>query len=223
MTETQRRIPVSRRALRRSLLAASIAIGALSTPVAGGARAHHTVPAIATANNGRLLAACPIEDPAERDLHDSWGWARSGGRRHQGIDVAAPRGTELYAVRGGEVEFKRSRLGGNSVWLRTDDGDRFFYAHLDGFEGESRRVQAGELIGYVGSTGNAGGPHLHFETHPAGNVENPFDHVVDACTAETVDGVSPIELPSGRLLRAGLGHDHGAHHRAVPGASVAFR
>lgn len=127
-----------------------------------------------------LLDACPIA--GDHEFEDSWGWPRSGGRRHQGIDVGAERGTELYAVRDGSVDFKRSNLGGKALWLVTADGDRFYYAHLDGFVGDDREVEAGELIGYVGSTGNARGPHLHFETHPNGSVENPFPHVLEACS-----------------------------------------
>jgi murein DD-endopeptidase MepM/ murein hydrolase activator NlpD len=71
------------------------------------------------------------------------------------------------------AEFKNTGAGGKSVWLTTADGDKFFYAHLDQWEGESRDVDLGEVIGYVGSTGNAGGPHLHFEVRPSGEAINP--------------------------------------------------
>lgn len=83
--------------------------------------------------------------------------------------MLAPRGTPIYAVTGGYASFKGTRLGGNSVSLAGDDGTRYFYAHLSGFEGSSRRVSQGEVIGYNGDTGNASGvPHLHFEVHPGG-------------------------------------------------------
>jgi murein DD-endopeptidase MepM/ murein hydrolase activator NlpD len=83
--------------------------------------------------------------------------------------MLAPRGTPIYAVIGGYASFKQTRLGGNSVNLAGDDGTRYFYAHLSGFEGSSRRVSQGEVIGYNGDTGNASGvPHLHFEVHPGG-------------------------------------------------------
>jgi len=126
--------------------------------------------------------ACPIA--GHSTFEDSFGWARSGGRRHQGIDMVADRGTPVVAVRGGDVLFKRTRLGGNSAWLTTDDGARFFYAHLDGWEGESRRVQTGEVIGYVGQTGNAGGDHLHFETHFGGGPNDPYPAATAACAAD---------------------------------------
>ena len=95
--------------------------------------------------------------------------------------MIADRGTTVVAVRDGSAEFKSNRLGGKAVWLTTADGDRFYYAHLDDWAGESRNVRAGEIIGYVGSTGNAQGPHLHFETLPNGDVENPYAHTLEAC------------------------------------------
>jgi murein DD-endopeptidase MepM/ murein hydrolase activator NlpD len=103
--------------------------------------------------------------------------------------MIADRGTAIVAVRSGEVEFKHSRLGGNAVWLTTTTGDRYYYAHLDRFQGSSRAVVRGEVIGYVGSTGNAGGPHLHFETLPNGAAVNPFGAVFGACvdTPDTVN------------------------------------
>jgi murein DD-endopeptidase MepM/ murein hydrolase activator NlpD len=126
-----------------------------------------------------LLDHCPLNGPAT--FEDSWGWARSGGRTHEGVDMIADLGIPVVAVRDGFAQFKNSNLGGRAIWLTTDDGDRFYYAHLDRWEGDSRTVEAGEVIGYVGSTGNARGPHLHFETHPGGNVENPYSHTLNAC------------------------------------------
>ncbi|MEP4649667.1 MAG: M23 family metallopeptidase, partial [Ilumatobacter sp.] len=136
-----------------------------------------------------LLAACPVDAPAT--FEDSWGWPRSGGRSHEGVDMIADRGAPVIAVRDGDALFKRNSLGGNAVWLTAANGDKFYYAHLDGFAGESRTVEAGDVIGFVGSTGNARGPHLHFETLPAGNVENPYPHTVAACVP-TLDEVAAI-------------------------------
>ena len=123
--------------------------------------------------------SCPLLGPSQ--FIDSWGAGRSGGRSHQGVDMIADRSTPIVAVRSGEVEFKQSRLGGNAVWLTTATGDRYYYAHLDGFQGSSRSVVRGEVIGFVGSTGNAEGPHLHFETLPNGAAVNPFGAVFGAC------------------------------------------
>ena len=95
--------------------------------------------------------------------------------------MIADRGTPVVAVRDGYAQFKTNGLGGRAIWLTADNGDKFYYAHLDSWEGESRDVTAGDLIGYVGSSGNARGPHLHFETLPGGSVENPYPHTLGAC------------------------------------------
>ncbi len=111
---------------------------------------------------------CPMPGSA---YGDSWGAPRSGGRRHEGVDMLAPTGTPIYAVVSGTVTFRQNRLGGNAVSLAGDNGNRYYYAHLSRYEGESRRVNQGDLIGYNGDTGNATGiPHLHFEVHPGGGL-----------------------------------------------------
>ncbi len=119
---------------------------------------------------------CPMPGSA---YGDSWGAPRSGGRRHEGVDMLAPTGTPIYAVVGGMVSFRQNRLGGNAVSLAGDNGNRYYYAHLSRYEGESRRVSQGDVIGYNGDTGNATGvPHLHFEVHPGGGLAvNPTPSV----------------------------------------------
>jgi murein DD-endopeptidase MepM/ murein hydrolase activator NlpD len=123
---------------------------------------------------------CPVNGAVA--FSDTFGAPRSGGRRHQGVDMMAPSGTPLVAVVSGSVNFKQTNLGGNSVWLSGNDGNRYFYAHLSAFEGSSRGVSQGEVIGYVGTTGNAYTPHLHFEVHPGGGVAvNPTAYVRAVC------------------------------------------
>ena len=119
---------------------------------------------------------CPMNGSA---YGDSWGAPRSGGRSHEGVDMLAPMGTPIYAVVSGTVNFKQNRLGGNAASLSGDNGNRYYYAHFSGYEGVSRRVTQGEVIGYNGDTGNATGtPHLHFEVHPGGGLAvNPTPSV----------------------------------------------
>jgi len=122
---------------------------------------------------------CPVAGPTA--FADTWGAPRSGGRTHQGVDMMSPGGTPLVAVESGSVTFKQTPLGGNSVWLNGASGTRYFYAHLSGFEGSSRGVSQGEVIGYVGATGNTSVNHLHFEVHPNGPAVNPYPYVAAVC------------------------------------------
>jgi murein DD-endopeptidase MepM/ murein hydrolase activator NlpD len=120
---------------------------------------------------------CPVQGGSA--YGNTWGAPRSGGRRHQGVDMLAPTGTPLQAVVSGFVEHRSNRLGGITISLRGDNGNRYYYAHLVGYEGLPGRVEQAQVIGYIGDSGNATGtPHLHFEIRPGGGVPvNPYPSV----------------------------------------------
>lgn len=112
----------------------------------------------------------PVAGVGPAQLVDTFSEARAAGaRRHDAIDILAPRGTPVVAASDGVVEkLFLSRDGGNTVYLRAHGGDRLlYYAHLDAYApglAEGKRIRAGEPVGTVGSSGNAdpAAPHLHF-------------------------------------------------------------
>ena len=126
---------------------------------------------------------------------DTWQQSRPGGRQHEGVDIMGVKGLALYAVVDGTITKMYGAdavLSGNALRLTTSDGTYFFYAHLDSFAAGiavGSVVKAGQIIGYMGATGHAGSPHLHFEVHPKGGAPvNPYPIVkaVDACDVTDV-------------------------------------
>jgi len=120
-------------------------------------------------------SVCPIRGPIA--FVNDWGAPRSGGRTHQGNDLFSPMGTPNVAVVDGYAEANLDDLGGLGVMLHGKDGNVYYYAHLSAYEGPSRLVKAGDVIGYVGDTGNAkgGAPHTHFGIKPGGGAYvNPY-------------------------------------------------
>ena len=139
----------------------------------------------------------PVDDP--HDYIDSWLSPRSGGRQHQGIDIFATAGTNLFAVERGVITNMGSNsLGGIKLWLYGESGTTYYYAHLLRFAPgitEGMVVEAGDVVGFVGNTGNAATTpsHLHFEIHPNnGPAVNPTPllRVVDALDDGTVPSVA---------------------------------
>jgi murein DD-endopeptidase MepM/ murein hydrolase activator NlpD len=124
---------------------------------------------------------CPV--PSGSSFVDSWGQARSGGRRHKGVDMMASQGTPVVAPVSGTVTFRGNSLGGLSFHLDGDDGNYYFGTHLSKYGDQDGHVSAGTVIGYVGETGNASTPHLHFEIHLGGqgNAVNPYPAVATFC------------------------------------------
>jgi peptidoglycan LD-endopeptidase LytH len=126
------------------------------------------------------IQTCPVA--GSNSFVDSFGWPRSGGRAHQGIDLIAAPGTPVVAVAPGNAREASSVLGGLGIVVEhSSGGDWTFYAHLSSFA-TMGQVSAGTVIGYVGATGNTGVNHLHFEYHPDGGAAvNPYSALVAVC------------------------------------------
>lgn len=125
---------------------------------------------------------CPVAGPS-RFVAD-FAVARGGGRRHDGVDLVAPRGTPVVASVGGHIRDASNRMGGLAYSLMGDDGVRYYGAHLDRLLVRPGRVELGQQIGTVGDSGNAlgGVTHLHFERHPAdGPAVDPYPLLASAC------------------------------------------
>ncbi len=127
----------------------------------------------------RGLCAMPVEGVRGRALADTWNAPRSQGRRHEGIDIFAKRGTPvLSSTQGIVLRVGQSGLGGNVVWVLGPAGHRHYYAHLDEFAAlqHGQRVQAGTQLGTVGKTGNARTtpPHLHYGVYTEAGAVNPY-------------------------------------------------
>jgi murein DD-endopeptidase MepM/ murein hydrolase activator NlpD len=125
----------------------------------------------------------PVYGPAS--FSDDFGAARADTGWHHGNDIFAPLGAPVLAVTDGTLFLVGwNTIGGNRVWLRDLQGNEFYYAHLSAFSPLARNgahVKAGDVIGFVGNTGDAAGTptHLHFEIHPAALLGMGYDGVID--------------------------------------------
>lgn len=149
------------------------------------------------------------QDALATEFTDSYGAPRSG-HRHQGNDLMAPKGTEVYAVADGVVRWIRDRgTAGRYVAIEHADGWESWYMHLNddnpgtddgaaplalGVAVEvGEVVEAGQLIGWVGDSGNAEGssPHNHFELHHNGRAIDPYSHLIRAFERALEDLTAP--------------------------------
>jgi hypothetical protein len=121
---------------------------------------------------------------------DSYGAFRGDvrGRWHHGDDIFAPLGAPVVAVATGTINrVGWHKVGGWRLWVRNGAADEFYYAHLSGYAPRvfhSKHVRAGDVLGFVGNTGDAftGAPHLHFEVHPHQLLRLRYDGAVDPTT-----------------------------------------
>lgn len=151
---------------------------------------------------------------------DTFGAARAAPiGAHQGADIFAPFGAPVIAVQDGRlIKVGTLPISGNRLWLVTDNGDAFFYAHMSAFARTARNgasVKAGDVVGFIGNTGDAEPtpPHTHFEVHPGGMNEPAVDPYPIVTAWRDRD-----DVPSGAWLQ-----QLGADATERPGALVTVR
>jgi murein DD-endopeptidase MepM/ murein hydrolase activator NlpD len=129
--------------------------------------------------------------PTQGTIHSGFG--PRGQSFHDGIDIAAPEGTTIHAIESGEVIYSdRLRGYGNIVILRHDDGLVSVYAHNQvNLVREGNRVERGEVIARVGSTGRVTGPHLHFEIRKNNRAVDPMRYLPQLCCAPASANLPP--------------------------------
>jgi len=140
-------------------------------PAGGALRAAPLEPApAATPGTSTRDLIIPVLNVRARDLSDTFTDSRDeGAGLHEAIDIMAPEGTSVVAAAPGTIEkLFRSEAGGNTIYVRSTDGETiYYYAHLQQYAPgltEGQRIRRGQRLGAVGSTGSASGetPHLHF-------------------------------------------------------------
>jgi murein DD-endopeptidase MepM/ murein hydrolase activator NlpD len=186
-----------------SIAVRRIALGAIAAAVVAAAVVLPTPPGhaiVPDASTDFVVKAFPHETTTVV-FSDSWGARRSGGRSHAGTDIMSPKGTWIVAVEDGIVErLDWNQMSGWNIMVRHADGWTSHYLHLnndttgtdDGEGGPDAAfaeglevgsfVKAGEVIGFVGDSGNAEhtGSHTHFELHIDGAKVDPYPYLVAA-------------------------------------------
>ena len=129
--------------------------------------------------------AMPLEDVRKKTVADTWQAPRGDGRKHEGQDIFAARGTPILSATSGYIyKIGENNLGGQTVSVISKGGRIYYYAHLDSY---ARGIQVGDrvttrtVLGYVGTTGNAQGtpPHLHFGVYTPTGAINPLPMLTD--------------------------------------------
>ena len=164
-------------------------------------RAWRTAQLVGEAPPTRL--AIPVQGVRPDQIGDTWGDPRSGGRRHEGVDIFARRNTPVVsATRGIVSRIGENGLGGRTITVLGPAGWRHYYAHLEKWAGreEGEWVEAGDVIGFVGTTGNApaDAPHLHYGLYTREGPVNPYalltaPDTVPAAPADTAAAVDGLD------------------------------
>lgn len=155
----------------------------------------------------------PVAGKGNSAVQSFWGAIRDGGaRNHEGVDIFAARGTPVVAaVKGMVTRTGNEGLGGKQVWLRDGIlGNSLYYAHLDSvMTTAGTRVEPGDTLGTVGSTGNAegGSPHLHFGIYSAGGAVDPWPFLRKRVAAKNLNVFIPNvdRIKAGSNIRTGPG------------------
>lgn len=140
----------------------------------------------------------PVAGVPRRSIADTWGAPRAGGRRHEGTDIFAARGTPVRsATRGIVLRIGETGIGGRQAWVLGPGNERHYYAHLDEWVDGlhvGQVLQPGEPLGSVGDSGNARGtpPHLHYGIYGRSGALNPHPRLRDA-----IDAPPPVATPPG--------------------------
>jgi murein DD-endopeptidase MepM/ murein hydrolase activator NlpD len=167
---------------------------------------------------------------------DDYGDPRAGTGWHHGNDLFAPMGAPIVAVADGVLDrVGVNRLGGNRLWLTDDRGNAYYYAHLSAYApdvADGVRVRAGQVIGFVGNTGQAitTPPHLHFEIHPSGGDSvNPYPYLLawqrqtDVAQAFTVATEARGQVPAAGAILVGAEPERDEPLQADDGLAAAVR
>jgi len=150
--------------------------------------------------------AMPLEDVRKKAVADTWQAPRGDGRKHEGQDIFAARGTPILSATSGYIfRIGENNLGGQTVSVISKGGRIYYYAHLDSY---AKGIQVGDrvttrtVLGYVGTTGNAQGtpPHVHFGVYTPTGAINPLPMLTDRIPP----AVTKKETPNHRLHRSVL-------------------
>lgn len=142
--------------------------------------------------------AMPFEDVSKRQIADTWQAPRGVGRRHEGQDIFAAKGTPILSATNGYIyKIGENNLGGQTVSVISSGGRVYYYAHLDSYAPGLKvgdRVTTRTVLGSVGTTGNAQGtpPHLHFGVYTFSGAINPLPLLTDR-SAPTVTRNKPAQ------------------------------
>jgi murein DD-endopeptidase MepM/ murein hydrolase activator NlpD len=149
--------------------------------------------------------AMPLEDVRKKAIADTWQAPRGVGRKHEGQDIFAPRGTPILSATSGYIyNIGEDNLGGQTVSVISKGGRVYYYAHLDSYARGlqiGNRVTTRTVLGYVGTTGNAQGtpPHLHFGVYTSSGAINPLPMLADRIPP-TATRQEPVNHRSHRLV-----------------------